>query len=62
MAKKKKHKAKKHGPKRSKKKSRPKKKKAAKRCGNCGHTAKHGRAGCLHMTSATKFCSCKSRG
>jgi hypothetical protein len=67
MPKKKKHphhkaKKKKHAAKRSKKK-RPhhKKKHHGTRCGHCGHTAKHGRAGCLHH-DGTKFCSCMARG
>jgi hypothetical protein len=48
--------AKKHG----KKKHGGKKKSGHKRCGLCGHSAAHGKAGCMHIAGG-KFCSCKAR-
>jgi hypothetical protein len=59
--KKKKHPKKRKAAKRSKARKPHKKKKHGTRCGHCGHTAKHGRAGCLHH-DGNKFCSCKARG
>jgi hypothetical protein len=61
--KKKKHPKKKkpHHPKRAKKRAKKKKHaKHGKRCVHCGHTAPHGRAGCLHH-SGMNFCKCTSR-
>jgi hypothetical protein len=37
-----------------------KKTKAAQRCPACGHTARHGKAGCLHH-DGSHFCSCRHR-
>ena len=49
------HHAKAHHPKRGKKKTKHH------RCAFCGHSAVHGKAGCMHV-SGSKICDCKHRG
>jgi sRNA-binding protein len=65
--KKKKHPKKKHPKKSAHKKPHHKKKKGhhgkkhVTRCAHCGHSASHGKAGCLHRSPSGIFCSCKHR-
>ena len=57
--KKKKTKKKSHHAKRAAPRKKKKKHHGRKRCGYCGHSSRHGAAGCTHTSAGGMFCPCK---